>query len=265
MKQRKPLMFLASFGRILESYRMSNVHLPWYQVRRVEGHSYLPRLLPVEPIIVDLGANHGEFCAAMEQGHKARCIAVEPNPLLASEIEGRGIAERVIEVAVGDRNGSAAFTVADVDVASKLLLSGSPQDSEEIDVRTSTLFCLLDDLCYPRIDILKVDIEGMEVVALTGLKLRQLQTISQITVEFHDVHGYVTSDQIRSTYRHLSKAGFRRFRSSVSDRQDVLFVNSAVLGLFGWACTYVLSIAGAAAQRRIRTHYGRANPYSLSS
>jgi FkbM family methyltransferase len=165
----------------------------------------------------------------MVKCHQARCIAVEPNPTLADEIFRRRVAEQVLQVAIGKTNGTATLAIFDKDDASTLHPGAGLGTVADVEVPTWTLRDLIDRLSLPRIDLLKVDIEGLEVYGLTSLEPDQLQHISQICVEFHDSQRYITRADIQEVYLYLSDTGYRRFRSSVRDHSDVLFVRSELL------------------------------------
>jgi FkbM family methyltransferase len=217
-------------------------------------------LLSEEPWIVDLGANHGEFSAEMVARHRARCIAVEPNPPLAESVRRRGCAEQVLELAIAGASGTANLSILARDDASTIRPDADASSTiGETSVRTTTLSELLASLGTPHIDLLKVDVEGLEVVALTGLGSAELARITQITVEFHDTQGYVTREQVRAAYDHLASAGFRRYRSSVRDCSDIFFVQATAVSRPRWilTCTIMMPIHAAARWvRRRRSSLG---------
>jgi hypothetical protein len=75
---------------------------------------------------------------------------------------------------------------------------------------------------------LKLDIEGAEVRALDSLSDAQLQRIVQITVEFHDFCGQITSAEVDRVVSRLLVNGFFMVCFSFSTRGDVLFVNKSL-------------------------------------
>jgi FkbM family methyltransferase len=138
--------------------------------------------LPTPLVIVDIGANHGEFSLEIH-GYfpDARVIAVEPNPDLAQNMltskQFKSI--EVVQAALGDTCRSMKLNMYTIDgiedsPISSLRHSGSFADvhgikpSKCIDVTVTTLdnLCLLKNI--NTIDICKIDVEGFELEVLSG-------------------------------------------------------------------------------------------------
>ncbi len=195
-------------------------------------HSYVPCRLGKTPLVLDLGANHGEFSRIMTSRFGARCVAVEPNSRLHQDIRESGAAE-LIPVAIGQADGEAFFEIATKDDSSSLHYSGVLGTRDT--VQTRRLESLLDSLNLRKIDLLKIDIEGLEVEALNGLRAEQLCQIQQCTVEFHDQPGYVTECEIRNVTSRMRMAGFRCIKMSVRDYSDVLYIRADLCSFLEWA------------------------------
>ncbi|MDP9073729.1 MAG: FkbM family methyltransferase [Actinomycetota bacterium] len=163
----------------------------------------------------------------------ARCVAVEPNWRLHNDIADAGAIE-IICAAIGSNEGDANFNVSAKDDSSSLHTPFEVESAAET-VRTVRLERLLDDLDVARIDMLKVDIEGMEVGALSGLRADQLARIQQCTVEFHDGPGYVSVDEIQRVTSRMRECGFRCLKMSVHDHSDVLYVRADRCSALAWA------------------------------
>ncbi len=197
-------------------------------------HSYIPKYLGGAPVVVDLGANHGEFTRFMTQRFGARCIAVEPNPLLFGDLGDAGPVE-IIAAAIGSSDGISTLHVSSAKDDTSSLIGRFPGDRVSETVRTVSLEHLLDTLDLKRIDLLKVDIEGIEVEALKALRPNQLERIRQCTVEFHDGPGYVTKHEIRMVTDKMRESGFRVLKMSATDYSDVLYVQANLCSLVTWA------------------------------
>jgi len=121
--------------------------------------------------IVDLGANAGQASLFLHDRYpEARILAAEPDPQIASLAARnlRGIAD-VIPVGVADRDGTMEFTrVLDLSWGSALGPARYELPSEHLSVPTMTLGTLLREHRLDRIDLLKVDVEGAELTALTS-------------------------------------------------------------------------------------------------
>jgi FkbM family methyltransferase len=142
----------------------------WIVLRGVWIHQdYYHPSLHGSRTILDVGANIG-VAALWLQGllPHARVACVEPDvrnvPLATLNLEANGIAPVVLPYAVAPRRGRMRLGIGS-DTAQSALEGDSPfahahQRSVEVEVRR--LPDLLDELGWPRVDVLKLDIEGTE-------------------------------------------------------------------------------------------------------
>jgi FkbM family methyltransferase len=121
--------------------------------------------------VLDIGANIGWFSllAAKLAGSEGRVSAVEPNPMNARALEAsralNGFDQlQVIQAAAGEGVGILAlYTSGSNGVA--VPVGGEPDrilSSETVPVLA------LDDLIHHRVDVVKIDVEGAELLALRG-------------------------------------------------------------------------------------------------
>jgi hypothetical protein len=90
-----------------------------------------------------------------------------------------------------------------------------------------------------KIDVSKVDIEGLELELLTSLQASILSCVDQLTVEFHEPVGLGTAKQVQRTIDYLRGYGFEAVRGSFFDYSDVLFLHEERLHLpshWRWVC-----------------------------
>jgi FkbM family methyltransferase len=173
----------------------------------IRGHSFIAAPIGPRSTVIDLGANNGDFTRGMWKTFGSRCIAVEPTPTLAERL--RSIRDiEVCDCAVGDRD-----QVADLHIFSnseKSNLSGRSDESETevAKVRVITFEHLLKEAAIDRVDLLKVDIEGAEVMLFDSIPDYVLERINQISVEYHDFCGLVSTEEIRRIRLRLHSAGF---------------------------------------------------------
>jgi len=145
-------------------------------------------------VVLDIGANIGilALLAASLVGASGRVLVVEPIPhnrsLLARSAQASGFEHlQIISAAAGDRAGLLELrTHPSTSNSATLAASGERLSAAE----GSTLrvpVVVLDDALPPleRLDLVKIDIEGMEPLAMLGLErtLRRFRPI--ILTEFH--------------------------------------------------------------------------------
>lgn len=121
--------------------------------------------LPPGGVFVDCGANVGQYTlvGAEAVGPAGRVVAVEAtaNPMrrLRANAEFSGLSDRITfaECAVGDRDGELRFAVNAADTA----LSRADATGDVV-VPMKALTTIVSEAGLDRIDVLKIDVEGME-------------------------------------------------------------------------------------------------------
>lgn len=202
---------------------------PLGRLRHVLGHTFFFFPLKRESTILDLGANHGRFSAILHQLTDAQCTAIEPTPALYNQIVD-GPRLKKMQYAISGHCGEADFHISDQSEASGLARVAIGSEVAQISVPTITLDALIEQGGVRHLDLVKMDIEGAELMALLDSSDQTLLRVAQITIEFHDFCGLLSRhdvERIRDRFRAL---GFREFRFSRSN-MDVLFVNTRFLSL----------------------------------
>ena len=123
---------------------------------------------------VDVGAAHGRFTLEMAKvARQGRVISIEPIPALFDKLSHsfRKLTNvSLLPCAVGSQESTATFWVCDDDVGLSGLditaLAKEKGTSTKIQVTVQTLDNLLD--LQPRVDFIKLDIEGGELNAIRG-------------------------------------------------------------------------------------------------
>lgn len=151
-----------------------------------------------KPTFLDIGASTGSFCLLSKFVAGAKCIAFEPHPpsfeVLQSHIELNGLDGRVIPVqlALFDRNSKGKLKVPASGKKSGMSCLGKPirfKDWIEMPVTMKRL----DDVIKPllakidreRIDLVKIDTEGAELMVLRGGKQIFSKQKPPILLEFY--------------------------------------------------------------------------------
>jgi FkbM family methyltransferase len=202
------------------------------QVVTVRGHTFLADGLKAGSVVIDLGANRGEFSRDVAARFGAKCLAVEASPDTARNIPAADNV-RVLNYAITDHDGPVSFNLSMNSEMSSVHPSNVPSGSKlgTVDVQGRTLESLLRECAIDRADLLKVDIEGAEV-QLFGPRTSDeaLRRIAQITIEFHDFTGAMTRSDVDTIVRRLTGLGFYPVRFSHTN-MDWLFVRPDALRL----------------------------------
>lgn len=165
----------------LRSYLNDNVSerkfvfLPWLydQAER----DFISENLPADGVFIDIGANIGIYTlwACQYLSSKGKVLAIEPNPVVFDRLRFNLEANRVsstdwpqvrtMAVAVGDREAVVDLNLDRSNLGGSSLVS-HPDSEDKIQVSSRPLLTLLSICGINRIDIMKVDIEGAEDIAL---------------------------------------------------------------------------------------------------
>lgn len=152
----------------------------WYHlgIYEPETSRFLAAHLRPGDTFWDLGANAGyhTLMAARAVGATGRVVAVEPDPgtceILREQLQLNGFDNcTVVQAAVSDRNGTIRLVQRASDLRGNALEEiDSPAIDNKVGKVVEVPSLTLDDLAarHPRPRLIKIDIEGAEVLALPG-------------------------------------------------------------------------------------------------
>ncbi len=83
--------------------------MPYFE--RVRGHTIIPCLLPRDCVVVDLGANHGDFSRRIVERFGWDCYCAEASPATYAKIEP-GPKLHKFNLAIADKDGPVTLCVA---------------------------------------------------------------------------------------------------------------------------------------------------------
>ncbi len=206
----------------------------------IAGHTFYPAGLSAQPVVVDFGANHGRFSQLVSQEFKAaQCYLVEANPDLVSELRGSQ-AFPVLHCAVADHDGQVTFNLAWNDQGSSVLDLRDASTtgpgcglSRQILAPARTLPGILEELPHSYFDLVKIDIEGAEILAFPSCSRDLMSRIGQITIEFHShpMFGFEIGRQVNEIVTKMRQEGFIVLDFTFGAMVDVLMINKRRCGI----------------------------------
>ncbi|MEJ7783918.1 MAG: FkbM family methyltransferase [Solirubrobacteraceae bacterium] len=169
------------------------------------------KLLDRSSVVVDVGANIGAFALPVTRATEARIIAVEPVTstfaLLNDNVRRNRADEAVrpVQSALGETAGEAVVTTGSQSANYVLAAQSTARVGEEL-VPMTTLDMLLDG--EPRIDLIKVDVEGLELNVMRGaqetLENHAPAVLLEIESRWTERYGYKPED----IFALMAKAGY---------------------------------------------------------
>jgi FkbM family methyltransferase len=224
------------------------------RVHRVRGHTFFGRGLGPGSVVVDLGANQGDFSTQMINRFGCTVYAVEPVEEIYGQIP-KSPSLTAYRAAMGGADGTANIFIYG-GLGSSIMGNFASQVSDHQEtVEQLSLATLFARGGIERVDLMKVDIEGAEVQMFASASDEHLSSIVQLTVEFHDFIYSELTASVEAIKRRLCGLGFAMIKFSVSNA-DVLFVNRVGLPLTMREEAYVRWVVRyrEGALRRLRRH-----------
>ena len=181
-------------------------------------HSYHLRL---GDVAIDGGAHTGWETLLFSElvGSSGRVVAIEAHPVTykcLTEMCRRNHLANVVplQCAVGDQAGIATITDFDNDRQQSNTIAGG---TGVIPVKLRTIDDIVSELGIKRVDLIKLNIEGTELNALSGAR-ETLSITQHLAVSCHDFVAHEFGENMRTKAKVrslLEKAGFR-----ITDRPD---------------------------------------------
>lgn len=196
LERRNRLFGLAfPFGKIVEingeRFRLHAEHRRFTDHEPLTWQSFCQAIGPGD-IVVDVGANMGVYtlAAARRVGEQGRVFAMDPDPRsvrrLGLHLRMNRLRHRtqVIEACAGEANGAIPFAFHNRTYWSSGVV---------LDARAGTTYAAVPvfalDALFQRIDVLKIDVEGMEGRVLAGAKRLLADPVNRpraVLVEVHE-------------------------------------------------------------------------------
>jgi FkbM family methyltransferase len=196
-------------------------------------HHFFSRL-DAQSLVVDLGAHKGEFSSQINCAFGCRCVSVEANPDLFNGMAENPCIQK-FHYAICAHSGPVCLYLSDNLEATSVMrdLSDFWGTKDSIQVPGINFEEFLEKHQIKKIDLLKVDIEGMEIELFESMSDATIRGMDQIAVEFHGFCNAQLSKAIPRIKKRLRRLGFLclpfPFRDSLSLDCDTLFVKKKLL------------------------------------
>ena len=180
-----------------------------YNIKDYE-HQDLVKIRPGD-VVVDLGGNIGVFTRYAYHMGASKIVTFEPDRRYFEVLKQNSPKNAVLfNAAIGEKLGQLTLTESHHLGGSNLWNEFDPLQTQ-YQVNVYTLDYLLENGVIDRIDFLKVDIEGSEIIALNGISDHNLSKIRNIAVEYHHEH-LKFNDSLRHNFmQRLIDLGFNSY------------------------------------------------------
>ena len=159
----------------------------------IETTRLFERVLTDRMVVVDVGAHAGYFSltAARKVGPRGRVYSFEPAPanyeLLLRNIELNDYANIMpVNQALSDKVGPATLYLTELDSGRHSTYHHDLPIKETVAIETTTADAFLEAQGWPKVDLVKIDVEGAELDVLDGMAhLIEKSAALKIIVEFN--------------------------------------------------------------------------------
>jgi len=193
-------------------------------IENVVEHSVLPGIVrTANAVVLDCGANQGDFAKWATARFGATVYSFEADPRLAAKLPKRS-GVHSFNVAISGSDGRVTLRRAHNRCTSGVFNSdASDDDCFEVPCRSLESICTEQGITH--VDLLKLDIEGMELDVLERASPDFLACVDQITCEFHDFLDPTHVPRIKEALARMNQLGFTVIRMSYWTFGDVVMIN----------------------------------------
>ena len=141
-------------------------------------------------VVADLGGHKGIFAVfAATRAKGVKVFSFEPSPenfaLLTSNVQRNQLTNvKAFNVAVSNRDGESTLHITPEAWSNTLLEGAGSRSAGDVQVETWSLSRVLRTIGSP-VDLVKMDIEGMEYQALLSCPPEDLRSVARIAMEYH--------------------------------------------------------------------------------
>ena len=195
------------------------------------GHTFYAPALNQNSIALDLGASSALFGHEVADEIGCQFHAVEALPENHKRIKESDLLKKHHFAICGDNKPQNFSVVNDEDRWGLIREASDSNQGDSVEVPGMTLKRFFDHIGADVIDLAKIDIEGAEIAMFDSTDDQTLQSIKQISIEFHDFMDPKLIEPVQRILRRMDDLGFHTFVFTRHFHGDVLFVNPAHIKL----------------------------------
>lgn len=177
----------------------------------------------VDPIVLSGGAGKNiSFEIDMAETFGAKVYLFDPSPTAKATIESiKTLPEKLkfYPIGIAAYDGRVSFSSPKNEEEGSFRVKEN--DNEEITFECNTISTIVKEHNLPRIDILKIDIEGFEYEVIDEL-IESGILVHQICVEYHHFFDYIDKKTTIATQKKLKSFGYKLFHKSGLDYSYIL-------------------------------------------
>lgn len=203
---------------------------------RVEEESFLLNLGLDGQTVFDVGGDQGIYTLffASRVGDKGKVVTFEPNPeshrrIVANVELNKFRNVEVRHLGLGAQKGKLTFVFpagepargsADAGIQAQILRE---KDSRTIEIEVNSLDSEVASSGLPQPDLVKIDVEGLEMDVLRGMKETLSKRRPNLFIEVHGADTQSKDDNARQVVKFLLDAGYSVFH--VESKQSITHTN----------------------------------------
>lgn len=172
------------------------------------GLHYLPRGFRLDGLVIDAGANVGDFIATIRRLEPSgKVLAFEPSPSLRRPLADRFADDGGVTLnhrALAETAGRATLHAASLSAYSSLL---TPHEHIHVTGDAEVRTVALDDVVQEPVRLLKIDVQGYELPVLRGAR-GTLAQADAVLIEVNFAPEYEESTMFCDVDEFLREAGF---------------------------------------------------------
>ena len=181
----------------------------------ISGHTFDEKLIDSSSIVVDVGANHGDFSKGIVTRFGCYVEAYEPEVQAFFYVSSTILFDKflIVNRAVSGETKISKFYIAAPFSGGNSLVAEHTSHQIAENPTQQDVFCVsLSSIIHRlgKIDLLKLDCEGAELSIIMDTPLDLLKKVRQISVEFHafciPTQG---KKEIEDCMKYLAAAGFK--------------------------------------------------------